>query len=114
MADETIGSGVGEVCTVVTAVEGTRVVLAGELDIANAPTLLERMNRLDRESWASSVVIDLTGLTFIDSSGLRSILAIARDVQESGGRLELIRGPERVMRIFEVSGLESELPFVDA
>lgn len=92
--------------------EGDSVVLSlfGELDLASAPSLEKQVKRLQ---WAGAdvVVIDLSGLAFIDSAGLHVLLRAQRRAQ--AGRLVLLRGPRRVHRVFELSGVDAQLPFAD-
>jgi len=58
------------------------------------------------------VVLDLRELTFLDSSGLRLILALQAGVHERGGRLVLVRGPRRVHRVLELTRADEELEIV--
>lgn len=80
------------------------VQLTGELDIASAKSLASALKGLpDRPSLA---VVDLSGLSFIDSSGLRALLDMKRSLAAEGGRLVLIQGPSQVSRVFEVTRLD--------
>lgn len=85
--------------------------LAGELDLATAPGLAKA---IADASGSGHVLVDLSRLVFIDSSGLRVLLDAARSAQSDGWRLELRRGPETVQRVFTLSSTERLLPFVDA
>ena len=89
-----------------------RVVLAGELDLATVePLEREVRSLLDRGfRW---ILLDLRGLTFLDSSGLRYVLDLHRAASDVGFRLELVHGAN-VRRIFELSGTLEALPFVAA
>ena len=91
----------------------THLTLHGEFDIANAPHLEREIKRF-AESGASRLVIDLRDLTFIDSTGLRIVLETRQRAADQGFELELVRGPRQVQRVFELTGLEERLPFVDA
>jgi anti-anti-sigma factor len=84
--------------------------LRGELDIQSAPSL-ERA--LDEAPAGAEVVLDLRGLAFIDSSGLRAILGRRRRIREAGGQLRLVRGAN-VQRFFDVVGMTPHLEFVEA
>lgn len=90
----------------------TRLTLRGEFDIANAPHL-EREIRRFVESGGSRLVLDLSRLSFIDSTGLRIVLETRQRALDQGFDLEIVRGPRQVQRVFELTGLESRLPFVD-
>ena len=86
------------------------LVLTGELDLASATTLEARVAELCADG-ASEVVLDLSGLTFIDSTGLRTILAGMKLCEEHQRGFWLIPGPSAVQRLFELSGLLEQLPF---
>ncbi len=85
------------------------IALMGELDLAYADALKAALDKA-LASDASSIVVDLSGLDFIDSSGLA---AIAQACRGRGERIKLLRGPRRVHRVFEVTGLDQKLPFVE-
>jgi anti-anti-sigma factor len=59
------------------------------------------------------VVLDLREVGFMDTSGLRYVLELNDRAARDGFQLRLVRGPAAVQRVFEVSGLDSRLPFVD-
>lgn len=90
----------------------TRLALRGEFDIANAPHL-EREIRRFAEAGGTRLVLDLSGLAFIDSTGLRIVLETRQRALDQGFELEIVRGPRQVQRVFELTGLEGRLPFVD-
>ena len=80
----------------------TRLDVAGELDLATAPALHEAVAGLLAEGEALTLVLDLTGMTFLDSSGLGALLQARAEVLAAGGRLTLagVRpGPRRVIAI---------------
>jgi anti-anti-sigma factor len=89
------------------------VVLApqGELDISTAPRVREALRALDPRP--ATLVIDLRGLTFLDTSGLQLVLEERQSAAESGRRLILVRGSAELHRLFELAGLDEHLPFVD-
>lgn len=83
----------------------------GDLDIAGAPELEETLS-LAMASDAKAIVIDLRGLEFIDSTGLR---ALAQAPQAEGGeRISFVPGNDHVQSVFRISGLLEELPFRSA
>jgi anti-anti-sigma factor len=87
------------------------VVLEGELDIAAVVELEPELEHLERDAPAL-IVLDLSALTFLDSSGIRMILAADARAREQGRRLALVPGPEPVHRIFELALLDRRLDFV--
>jgi anti-sigma B factor antagonist len=94
--------------------EGDRVRLSlyGELDIAAAGRLDAELAEIERQSPAQ-IVLDLSHLTFLDSTGLRSIIAADARAKEEGRRVTLVQGPEVVRRVFAITGLEGRLEIVD-
>ena len=88
-----------------------RLLLAGELDMATAHVLAERLRRAATRGEA--VVVDLSDLTFMDSSGLRLLLRAAADSQRDGWQLGIRRPPPRIWRSMEVSGAGPFLPLVE-
>jgi anti-sigma B factor antagonist len=74
--------------------------LAGELDLFSAPRLREAIARADRD-----VVLDLTQVGFVDSSGLAAILGAARRLATAGRRLSLVAGAGYVRALLERTGL---------
>jgi anti-sigma B factor antagonist len=80
----------------------------GELDIDTIEELQQSLS-IALASEAERVVVDLCGLDFMDSTGLRVIVAVCTG--PDGGRVELVPGNESVQGVFNVSGLASELPF---
>ena len=65
------------------------------------------------DSMPARLVIDLSDLLFVDSSGLRLLIAIARRAAELGVDLSLVPPPEPAYAVFRVSGADERLPFVD-
>lgn len=91
---------------------GVVLTLAGELDLATAPVLQERLDAALRGK--AAVVIDLSRLRFIDSSGLGMLVRAERQLRDSGGQLVLVRGPRAVHRPFELTSLDSHFEFCDS
>ena len=89
-----------------------RVSPVGEIDMSTAGELAAEMQEL-RQSGFACVVLDLRGATFIDSTGLHVILEEHAAAKANGGDFAILPGPPAVQRIFDVTGLEASLPFVD-
>src|SRR5215218_4693662 len=96
---------------VVTRREGDAVVLAllGELDLAGEPRLEAAID--DAHTAGHPLTIDLSGLTFIDSSGLRVLVRLHNRAITSGLSYRLIAGPPQVQRTFALCGLDRTLAF---
>lgn len=89
-----------------------RLALRGELDISSAPVFEEALGKLEAGG-PSVLVIDLRGLEFMDSTGLRTLVSADQRARESGRRLAIVRGPEAVDRIFNVTRLDERFELVD-
>jgi anti-sigma B factor antagonist len=98
-----------EITTV--AVDGAVfVTVSGELDLQTAPELYEVLT--EQSVKTDNLVLDLGGLDFIDSSGIRVVLIAWQESQRDGFALRLTRGSDPVMRAFQLVGLMDELPFL--
>jgi anti-sigma B factor antagonist len=84
----------------------------GELDLASTPDLRAILQNLCNKK--ASVLLDLSEVTFMDSSGLRLIWESDAAAKEHGLELALASGPPEVTRVFELTGLRKRLNFTDA
>lgn len=85
--------------------------LSGELDMASAPALEEALAEA-RTDGVQQLVLDLRELRFIDSSGLRAVIAAVREARRSGHDLALIRGPDQVQQVFDITGVARRMTIV--
>jgi len=87
------------------SVTDRQVVLAvqGEVDLASAERLRGELDRWLSE--ADTVVVDCAGITFIDSTGLRTLIEAVNKAEEAGRRFELTAVPTPVGRVFELAGV---------
>ena len=92
--------------------ESVRVAPVGELDIATVEKLRAEVERL-REAGFTDLVLDLRGVRFLDSTGLRLVLELDAAAREASQELTIIRGSAVVQRIFEVTQVSERLKFVD-
>ncbi|HTR89144.1 MAG TPA: STAS domain-containing protein [Solirubrobacteraceae bacterium] len=90
--------------------EPDRVVLGlhGELDLLAAPHLESELESCEGEG-NGNLVLDLGGVRFIDSAGLRVILAAHQRAGERGGRLALTPGSAQVQRLLSIAGVGDRL-----
>lgn len=92
--------------------DAARVAPSGELDVAT----VEIIDRRIEEALAGGVrrlVLDLSGLTFMASSGLRLVLRLAEQSdRENGFDLGVVRGPRQVHRVFELTRTDARVPWV--
>jgi anti-anti-sigma factor len=86
------------------------IVLKGELDLDGVARVTEELERAEASD-ARQIVLDLSDLTFIDSSGVRMIVCANLRSEAGGDRLRLIRGSPGVQRVFELTGVLDRLPF---
>lgn len=92
--------------------DSVRVAPVGELDIATVDKLRAEVDRL-RESGFAKLVLDLRGVRFLDSTGLRLVLELDQAARADSQELLLIRGSAVVQRIFEVTQVSERLQFID-
>jgi anti-anti-sigma factor len=97
-------------CSAEAPVQVHRLVLVGELAHDSAVALEAEIDELCR-SRIDVLVLDLTRLREIDETGITVIALRSRLCASRGVQVELIRGPRRVQRGFELAGLAGELPF---
>jgi anti-sigma B factor antagonist len=82
----------------------------GELDLAATPKLDEHVGELVASGFGQ-VVIDLRRVTFIDLTGVRPLMRLAQDAEDSGWRLSLIEAGGRVQQMLTLTGALDRLPF---
>jgi anti-sigma B factor antagonist len=87
-------------------------VLSGELDLASAPLLRSMLGEI-ATGGTERVRIDLSGLDFIDSTGVHALFGARNICLAHGYEFSLIPGPPSIQRIFEIAGLLTVLPFVE-
>lgn len=96
---------------------GTTIKLAGELDGATSSELLERFERLAADPETRSIAVDLTEVSFIDSAGMRAIIAIERTTAERELTLTIVPPPDEVTELLRIAGVADRLtltPVLDA
>ena len=84
----------------------------GELDLYSVTEVREALAA--RPGRCESVVLDLRGLSFSDTTGMRLVLETLQDLGSRGVRFALVRGGPEVQRLFALARLEDRLPFFDA
>ena len=82
----------------------TVFVLRGELDPHTAPSLRTEIDRVF-DAGRTNLVLDLSGLSFIDSSGLRVIISAHKDAAERNGHLVLRSPSQTTRRLLDITGL---------
>jgi anti-anti-sigma factor len=85
-----------------------RIAPSGELDLATCDVLRVQLDELWEVGW-TDVVVDLRGLTFMDSSGVQILVEHHRRATRTGTRFSIIDGSEPVSRVLELTGLRAVL-----
>jgi len=86
----------------------TRIEVTGELDIASGPDL-EQVLETHLTEPGADLVLDLRGVTFLDSSGLRVVLVASRTAEQAGRRLGVVPGDGQVLRVIRLAQVEDRL-----
>jgi anti-anti-sigma factor len=105
-------NGLGNLLKVHSFSDGQDVVLElrGELDISTVPELERQLVEVEREN-PRRIIIDLSQLGFMDSTGLALIIRAADAAERHGRQLRLRRGSRQVRRLFEVAGITDHFTF---
>ena len=99
---------------VTVTVEGTHatVSLGGEFDMPMTFAVEPALERTVERPDVDAITVDLSGLRFIDSTGVGVLLRLEEESRARGVALAITPGPREVQRVFELAGLEDVLPFV--
>lgn len=81
------------------------VTLTGEVDVYTAPVLRERLIEAI-ETQCPLVVIDMTAVGFIDSSGLGVLVSALKRVRERDAQMRIATGQEAILKVFRITGLD--------
>ena len=91
------------------------MIAAGEIDLYTAPRLHSELSAVIASAApAARVVVDMSGVEFCDSTGMNVLLSSLRQVRERGGELELAAPRPAVMKILQVTALDSVFTIVPA
>lgn len=90
----------------------TTIALQGEWDLAERPAV-DQAIRAAFADRPEQIVLDLSRLSFIDSTGIHGTVALAQRSAALNVRMAIVRGPRGVQRVFEVCQLTARLPFID-
>lgn len=87
--------------------QGGRVVakLSGELDHHSAPQAREALSRAMHKEPAAALVLDMAGVTFMDSSGIGVVLGRLKELQRTGGSLTILNPSAQMKKILKMAGL---------
>ena len=86
----------------------------GEIDISNVAELTRRVLQALADG-STAIVLDLYGVTHLDSSGLAAVISARQQLQETpGGKLALVLDSDRLRRTFELRGLDAVFLIADS
>ena len=92
--------------------DGVALVLSGELDISVCDLVEQELERIEAARPAT-LVLDLAGLQFIDSSGMRLVMLADLRARRDGRRLAVVPGDGTARRLLRLLGLEPRLELVE-
>lgn len=78
--------------------------VTGEVDVATAPAMRERLVSLVADGNVH-LIVDLSPVDFIDSTGLGVLVGTLKRVREADGELALVIPQERILKLFDITGL---------
>jgi anti-sigma B factor antagonist len=81
------------------------VAVRGEVDVYSAPALKESLTEL-LHSGVHTVVVDLSDVAFLDSTGLGALVEARASATEAGGSLALVCNQGRILKLFTITGLD--------
>ena len=106
-------SGAGDIRLVVSDGGGPCVVqIIGEVDVATAPTVEHRLSELV-ESGTKELVLDLSEMDFIDSTGLGIFVVILKRLKDQDGSIVLISPQPATRKVLSITGLDKVLPIAE-
>lgn len=83
------------------------IAVSGDLDIATADQLFRDANEALRASAPTTLVLDLAGVSFLDSSGIGTLVELRNVAGDTGGDLVLRRPSDRTKRLLEITALDT-------
>lgn len=93
--------------------EAVVVEVGGEVDVYTAPALDEVLTGVVAEG-RSPLVVDLTAVDFLDSTGLGVLVKALKRIREHDGRLAVVASSERIAKIFRITGLDAAMGLVES
>jgi anti-sigma B factor antagonist len=84
------------------------VTVKGEVDIATVAKLRERL--FEFAASGQPLIVDLDGVSFIDSAGLAALVGAAKRAAAHGGRLQVVSARRQTRQLLRLTGLDSQIP----
>ncbi len=85
--------------------------VSGELDHHGAKAVMAELERSIDAARPRTLTLDLSGLSFTDSSGIAVLLRTWRHMERLGGTMKVIRVPKQADKVFRAAGLQRLIPF---
>lgn len=102
----TAKEGIVDLSLATSEVDGATVItVGGDVDVYAAPRLRDQITELVADGEAHHLVIDLSAVEFLDSTGLGVLVGGLKKVRSRGGTLRLVCTQERLLKIFRITGL---------
>lgn len=79
----------------------------GEIDLSTAPLLDQRLSQV---ADTQKLVVNLSGVTFLDSSGLGVLVRTSNKVENQGGVIRVVVNHPQVLKVLEITGLVGTMP----
>ncbi|RMD52112.1 MAG: anti-sigma factor antagonist [Candidatus Thermofonsia bacterium] len=92
--------------------DATLIIVDGRIDQTQTPQLEQELNHL-LGNGRNRLIIDMTGTTYINSGGLRTLVSAWRKARESGGDVILFGLPQRIADIFAMVGFDKVFRIVN-
>ncbi|GAA1029491.1 hypothetical protein GCM10009557_18150 [Virgisporangium ochraceum] len=90
---------------VVSDPSGVRALFAGEVDMSTSPAFTAAITDVLHSHPGQRVSVDLAGIRFLDSSGIRALLLCQRQARDRGGELVVVDARPGVLRVLEITGV---------
>jgi len=87
------------------------VALAGEFDVYTVAAFRAELERVGH--FARPIIVDLTGVTLLDSSGIGALVSLLNQARSDGGSVGVICPHATLRRVFEITGLRDAFAFGD-
>jgi len=87
-----------------------KISLVGELDHHSAKSVVSALD-FEREALPANFVLDMAGVSFMDSSGIAVVLGLSRKMSDIGGALTVKNTPPHAMRVFNAANLQKFVSF---
>ncbi len=80
--------------------------VSGEVDVQTAPTLADELTAVASATNAPKVVVDLSAVEFLDSTGLGVLVNARKEIAAADGRLAIVSTSARITKLFTITGLD--------